>query len=108
MERHLSPGILDRRAHKAGQLMARLASRRAHAMGLGGRAVSKPPSSVTPKSSRQTSAVRRPLSLFLLLVRQDLRKRNIVIRADRGGVGTGLDGVSPKIGPLELTSELVS
>jgi transposase-like protein len=26
------------------------------------RAVSKPPSSVTPKSSRQTSAVRRPLS----------------------------------------------
>jgi hypothetical protein len=31
-------------------------------MGLGGRAVRKPPSSVTPKSSRQSSAVRRPLS----------------------------------------------
>ena len=32
-------------------------------MGLGGRAVRKPPSSVTPKSSRQSSAVRRPLSV---------------------------------------------
>jgi hypothetical protein len=32
-------------------------------MGLGGRALSKPPSSVTPKSSRQSGAVRRPLSV---------------------------------------------
>jgi hypothetical protein len=47
IERHRSPGILDRRTHKAGQLVARLASRRAHAMGLGGRAVSKPPRNVS-------------------------------------------------------------
>ena len=60
IERHRSPGILDRRAHKAGQLVACLASRRTLATGLGGQAVRKPPSSVTPKSSRQSSAVRRP------------------------------------------------
>ena len=56
LERRRSASLLHRRAHQARQPLARLASRRAHALGLGGRALSKPPSSVT--RSQAVKAVR--------------------------------------------------
>jgi len=59
-------------------------------MGLGGQAVRKPPSSVTPKSSRQSSAVRRPLSLQALrsarIGRQNRRRKVDALGASAGAV----------------------
>jgi hypothetical protein len=63
----VSTGLLHRCAHQAGQSLARLPHRRAHALGLGGRALDQQTRGVTPalarKSSRRSYGVRRPLTL---------------------------------------------
>ena len=57
LQRRRSASLPRRRAHQARQSLARLASRRAHALGLGGRALGQQTRGVTPapakKSSRQ-------------------------------------------------------
>src|SRR5215471_7567170 len=57
-------------------------------MGLGGGAVRKPPSSVTPKSSRQSGAVRRPLWLNPADVERVFREHTTDLNSTTAASGT--------------------
>jgi hypothetical protein len=69
IERRRSASLLRRRAQQAHQPLARLAARRTHAVGMGGRALQQQTRGVSgssgQKSSRQSRVAKGPLTIFL-------------------------------------------